>query len=85
MSGLVRVESNALALPGEVTRTSLVLPSSMSEADWQSVGEKLTEAERSVTWWVGDWWAFGEKKEYGERKAFAESLEAQGGFKYQTG
>ena len=59
---------NVLALPGEVTRTALILPADLPEPDWQTVGDLLTDAESGVMWWLGDWWAFGENQEYGDRK-----------------
>jgi hypothetical protein len=38
--------------------------------------------EHSVSWWLGDWWAFGEKR-YGERKAVVDA-EDWSGPSYQT-
>ena len=81
---VVKRRENVLALPGEVTRTALVLPADLSEPDWQTVGGQLVEAESGVMWWIGDWWAFGDKQKYGERKAFAEVLRTRGGFTFET-
>ena len=49
-------------------RRRLVLPEDMPLAEWRAVGRRLAAAERSVMWWIGDWWAFGEAR-YGARKA----------------
>ena len=65
-SGEVLVDRGSLPLPGRVTRTSLDLPVDLSFEGWRSAGEWLANVERSVSWWVGDWWAFGEHR-YGER------------------
>ena len=86
MSGALvrRRTENVLALPGEVTRTALVLPTDLSEEDWQGIGWVLTQVESSALWWIGDWWRHGDNKEYGKRKAFADELQARGGFSFST-
>jgi N6-adenosine-specific RNA methylase IME4 len=58
---LVTYES-ALGLRGRVTETSWELPSDFSEEEWELAGRTLGKIERSVSWWIGDWWAFGEFK-----------------------
>ena len=60
------------------TQVALVLPESLSEEDWREVGRRLNSVERSVMWWLGDWWAFGERKGYGERKRIVEAEEWEG-------
>jgi hypothetical protein len=45
-------------------------------------GALLGKIERSVSWWLGDWWAFGEAR-YGERKAIVEAEDWEGPV-YQT-
>ncbi len=37
-----------------------------------AAGALLGKIERSVSWWLGDWWAYGESR-YGDRKALVES------------
>ena len=74
--------SNSLVLPGKVSSTSLVLPKTFSEKQWQEVGHELRYCGASVMWWLGDWWAFGEEHEYGSRKEFVESWE--NGYSYGT-
>lgn len=43
----------------------LDLPPNLSFEDWQAVGRALRHMEANVSWWLGDWWRFGERK-YGE-------------------
>lgn len=52
---------------------SLELPEGLSFEDWLNVGQDLADADRSLRWWIGDWWAYG-KHHYGERlKALKEA------------
>ncbi len=44
---------------GAVTATSWQLPDGMSEEEWGAAGAVLGQVERSATWWIGDWWAYG--------------------------
>lgn len=57
--------------------TCLVIPEQTTFEEWQDIGQWLHSAERSVMWWIGDWWAFGEHR-YGARKALVESEDWQG-------
>ena len=54
----------------------------MSEAEWREAGAVLGKVERSVSWWLGDWWAFGEAR-YGQRKAVVQAEDWEGPA-YQT-
>ena len=49
----------------------------MSEAEWRAGGALLGKIERSVSWWLGDWWAFGEAR-YGERKTIVDAEDWEG-------
>ncbi len=62
-----------LAIPGELTETSLTLPEGMESEEWVEVGMTLRRMAKSIQWWAGDWFAYGEDH-FGEL-AFAE-LEA---------
>lgn len=53
-------------LPGEGGTTWYRLPESLNVHQWKAVGEQLISVEKSVMWWIGDWWVYGEQK-YGER------------------
>jgi N6-adenosine-specific RNA methylase IME4 len=68
-----------LSLPGRITATALDLPESMSFEEWQEVGQRLQTAERSLMWWMGDWWNYGSHR-YGERASQALGSE----FAFQT-
>lgn len=61
-----------LALKGTVSSTGWQLPSAMTEVEWYESGLILGNVQRSVSWWIGDWWLFGELR-YGERKATTEA------------
>jgi N6-adenosine-specific RNA methylase IME4 len=62
--------SLASADPAIWTDTGLALPPTLSFEDWQATGEFIGRAERSVQWWAGDWWNYGERK-YGEQASQA--------------
>lgn len=62
---------------GQVTSIGWQLPDDMGEAEWRAAGAMLGAMERSVGWWIGDWWAFGERK-YGKRKAATQNAEWNG-------
>jgi hypothetical protein len=57
-----------LSVSGLLTEVSWLPPDNLSESEWRAIGERLGRMERSVSWWIGDWWAFGEHR-YGARKA----------------
>jgi hypothetical protein len=69
--------SRDLGLRGRVLRVGWELPVDLSEAEWRSGGSLLAKIERSVSWWLGDWYAFGEAR-YGERKAIVEAEDWEG-------
>jgi N6-adenosine-specific RNA methylase IME4 len=73
---IVPIGSN-LGLRGRVFQTGWELPADLSETDWQAAGEVLGKVERSVSWWIGDWWAYGEAT-YGDRKAIIDADDWQG-------
>lgn len=57
---------------GSLTKTGWTLPVGLTEQDWQGAGLALAKVEGAMSWWLGDWWAYGEHQ-YGERKALVES------------
>lgn len=73
---------SGLGLRGRVLQVGWDLPDDLSETEWLAAGEMLGKVERSVSWWLGDWWAFGENR-YGQRKNIVESEEWSGPA-YQT-
>lgn len=62
---------------GQATRTALTIPEGLTFDDWAAMGDALSNAEQSVMWWIGDWWAYGEKK-YGERSRLLGQLREAG-------
>jgi len=77
MSVTGQPSSLELSLPGNLqgavlNEVGLQLPEQISFEQWQSVGRELGRLQRAISWWIGDWWAFGEHK-WGERKATVES------------
>lgn len=58
-------DSEAIGLPGVLTETSYALPDGLNIGQWLAVGETLQRMERSVMWWLGDWWRYG-KRNYGD-------------------
>jgi N6-adenosine-specific RNA methylase IME4 len=67
------VEKQHLWFPGDRTNNSLTLPKGLSRGDWIAVGRTLSEIEGAVSWWIGDWWAFGSGREWGDGEALAEA------------
>jgi hypothetical protein len=63
---------NPLGLRGKIDPLGWSIPSNLPEAEWIKAGRSLGRAERSVMWWIGDWWAFGVHK-YGDRRAIVEA------------
>jgi N6-adenosine-specific RNA methylase IME4 len=72
-AGEATVEKPHLRFPGYRTNNSLTLPEEMPCRDWIAVGRTLSEIEGAVAWWIGDWWAFGSAREWGEGEALAEA------------
>lgn len=53
-----------------LTPTDLLLPADLSFDEWREMGQALQQMERSVQWWLGAWWEYGERK-WGELSAQA--------------
>jgi hypothetical protein len=74
----ITVGNAPLSVPGgALTETSWTPPDNLTESEWLEVGKTLGRAERSIAWWIGDWWNYGEHK-YGDRKAIVESEDWSG-------
>jgi N6-adenosine-specific RNA methylase IME4 len=68
---LVNVETGAVEpIPGQLSVTGLALPTDLEYPEWERVGQTLLSMGKSVMWWIGDWWRFGEQS-YGERASQA--------------
>lgn len=53
---------NSRGLRGRFLPTSWDIPDDLSEDEWIAAGTTLGKVERSVSWWIGDWWIYGELK-----------------------
>jgi site-specific DNA-methyltransferase (adenine-specific) len=72
-------------LPGVLTETSYTLPEELNLGEWLQIGETLQRMERSVQWWLGDWWNYGDRK-YGEMasQASRDAIRDATGHAYNT-
>lgn len=72
-------------LPGVLTETSYTLPEGLNIGEWLQIGETLQRMERSVMWWLGDWWNYGERR-YGEMasQASRDAVKDATGHTYNT-
>ena len=85
-SALVARPEEALEpLPGDLTATSYRPPEDLPLARWLSIMETLQQMERSIQFWLGDCWNYGELK-YGEYAAqgLREQIEQATGRTMQT-
>jgi site-specific DNA-methyltransferase (adenine-specific) len=78
-------DSEAIGLPGTLTETAYVLPEGLNLGQWLAIGETLQRMERSVMWWLGDWWRYGERH-YGEMasQASRDAIKDTTGHTYHT-
>lgn len=54
--GIVRRDKDTLEYHGALlSPVGVIFPKGMKQEVWAEVGDLLTRAERSVSWWVGDW------------------------------
>lgn len=78
-------EIQPVGLPGRLTETSYTLPENLNIGQWLAIGETLQRMERSVMWWLGDWWRYGERS-YGDlaTQAAKDALKDKTGHAYGT-
>jgi hypothetical protein len=75
--------ANVLALPSVTTTTTgMQLSESMPIEEWLNLGGQIGRIGGAVQWWLGDWWLFGQERqwEWGEGRAVVEAA----GVNYQT-
>jgi DNA modification methylase len=63
----------------EVHKTGLIFKD-ITFDEWQSIGEKLSQVESGIHWWIGDWLNYGEQR-WGEMYTQAMDITE---FDYQT-
>lgn len=78
-------DSEQIGLPGTLTETSYTLPEGLNLGQWLAIGETLQRMERSVMWWLGDWWRYG-TRHYGEyaSQASRDAVKDVTGYTYNT-
>jgi hypothetical protein len=77
------LKSSVLQSKGIIARAvGLALPADLDRERWHAVGADLCRLDGTISWWVGDWWAFGEHR-YGARREITEDPGWQGPA-YQT-
>lgn len=60
---------------GQVTKVGWVPPAGeMSSEQWLELGQQLVAVDRSMQWIIGDWWAYGADRKYGDGEALAEAI-----------
>jgi DNA modification methylase len=76
-------DANGLAAikHGEVTRLGWQPPTQeMTDAEWLDLGKQITTVDQSMQWMIGDWWAYGTTRKYGDGRALAAAV----GIDYQA-
>ena len=46
---------------GLMTETVFILPENLTRERWTDIGRTLLVYERAAMWWLGDWFAYGER------------------------
>ena len=72
MSERAARKNDIIRLSGSALRVGLELPSDLSEAQWRQMGVDLGRVHGGVSWWIGDWWAFGAERGYGDGETICE-------------
>lgn len=63
-----------LQVPGKLSAVGWQLPKNMDEEQWLDCGTCLSRIEGAVQWWMGDWWAYGEDREWGRGVEIADKI-----------
>jgi len=61
---------SVLPLRGQMSDVSWDIPADLTLEEWVAAGRLLHPIRRGLDWWIGDWWAFAEKR-YGRRTTIA--------------
>src|SRR5208337_2838092 len=61
-----------LPLRGRMSDVGWDVPADLTFEEWVTAGRLLLPIRRGLDWWIGDWWAFAEKR-YGRRTAIAKA------------
>ena len=75
MSETPTIFSGAVTTAVRFNETCLEIPDGLEYADWEQLGAKLQRANRSLSWWLGDWLRYGESR-YGQM--YTQAIEETG-------
>lgn len=73
------IESSLKKISAKVKPSALIIPEKATLEQWTDIGRKLYHSGQTMTWWLADWAAYGDR-EYGQLKEFCEIQ----GMNYQT-
>lgn len=73
------IESSLKKISAKAKPSALIIPEKATLEQWTDIGRKLYHAGQTMTWWLADWAAYGDR-EYGQLKEFCEIQ----GMNYQT-
>ena len=65
------IESSLKKISAKVKPSALIIPEKATLEQWADIGRKLYHAGQTMTWWLADWAAYGER-EYGALKEFCD-------------
>jgi N6-adenosine-specific RNA methylase IME4 len=65
---------------GQLSRTGWSAPEQLSQNRWLEIGKNLALYEGAIQWWLGDWWAYGDQRRWGDGEEIAEQI----GIDYST-
>jgi hypothetical protein len=60
--GVELTDANLVALCPRLTVVSLNLPTDLKVQGWEEIGAGLARVERSLQWYVGDWWVWAQDR-----------------------
>jgi hypothetical protein len=61
--------------PGQLTQLGWKPPSDdIGQGEWLTLGRQMVVVMEGLTWAIGDWWAYGAQRNYGEGNAIAAAL-----------
>lgn len=66
------IESALKKISAKAKPNALTIPEKATLEQWVEIGRKLYHAGQTMTWWLADWAAYGER-EYGQLREFCEA------------
>lgn len=66
-----QIEKSLTKIKARQTASALVIPETVTLDQWAEIGRFLLKSTKTMTWWIADWAAFGEKQ-YGRLKEFCD-------------